>query len=83
MSHAAILFMYRNTPSVVIGRNQNIWTESNRHAMEEGHVHLVRRKSGGGAVFHVRPREDMMSVIAADISLTAISIVSFILLIMV
>ncbi|KAB5583498.1 hypothetical protein GE09DRAFT_947662 [Coniochaeta sp. 2T2.1] len=57
---STLLFLYRNTPSVVIGRNQNPWLETNLSALrsglssedEEEEVALVRRRSGGGAVFH-------------------------------
>ena len=46
--------LYRNTPCVVIGRNQNPWTEVNLGKLTAAgqHVQLVRRRSGGGAVYH-------------------------------
>jgi lipoate---protein ligase len=60
-----ILFTYVNRPCVVIGRNQNPWLETNlaalnkkisTHTTEDGYtgqrVLLVRRRSGGGTVFH-------------------------------
>ena len=46
-----ILFLWRNNKTVVIGRNQNPWAECNLKKMEENNIHLVRRQSGGGAVF--------------------------------
>lgn len=54
---STLLFLYRNSPSVVIGRNQNPWQETNLSALRTGlgptqPVSLVRRRSGGGAVFH-------------------------------
>lgn len=61
---SAILFLYVNRPSVIIGRNQNPWFEVNlallkagEHARTDqisgvGIVDLVRRRSGGGTVFH-------------------------------
>jgi len=72
---STVLFLYVNSPCVVIGRNQNPWLEvdlqllkqstgvsnallrdSGNGKSEEGSpgkcVQLVRRRSGGGAVFH-------------------------------
>ncbi|XP_005400796.1 PREDICTED: lipoyltransferase 1, mitochondrial [Chinchilla lanigera] len=47
-----ILFFWRNSPSLVIGRHQNPWQECNLTLMREGGVKLARRLSGGGAVYH-------------------------------
>lgn len=46
------LYIYINADSVIIGKNQNAWKECNLSAMEKDGVKLVRRISGGGAVFH-------------------------------
>lgn len=46
-----ILMFWRNSKSVIIGRTQNPWTECNLKKIEEDNVNLVRRQSGGGAVF--------------------------------
>lgn len=45
-----LLFLYVNSPCVVIGRNQNPWTEIARG----GESAFFRRMSGGGAVWHDR-----------------------------
>ena len=45
------LFLWRNKPTIVIGRNQNPWKEIHIGKMEEAGVVLSRRQSGGGAVY--------------------------------
>ena len=47
-----VLYFYINQNAVIIGRNQNPWKECNLSAMERDGVQLVRRISGGGAVYH-------------------------------
>ncbi|GKT99729.1 lipoate-protein ligase a [Fusarium langsethiae] len=61
---STILFLYTNDPCIVFGRNQNPWMEVNLPRLDKfrndpasvgwtgGPVQLVRRRSGGGAVFH-------------------------------
>lgn len=47
-----ILYLYINSDSVIIGKNQNAWKECNIESMNRDGVKLVRRITGGGAVFH-------------------------------
>lgn len=47
-----ILFLWQNEKTVVIGKNQNYWAEVNSELAEADAVSVVRRLSGGGAVFH-------------------------------
>jgi lipoate-protein ligase A len=47
-----LLLFYINAPSVIIGRNQNSIEEIDPRFVRENQIHLVRRLSGGGAVYH-------------------------------
>ena len=47
-----LLFLYVNEPSVVIGCNQAIRNEVDLKFCEQNEIQVVRRMSGGGAVFH-------------------------------
>ncbi len=51
MSDEYILF-YINEPSIIIGKHQNTIEEINSEYVNENGVHVVRRISGGGAVYH-------------------------------
>lgn len=46
------LLFYINEPSIIIGKNQNSVEEINTKYVEENGIHVVRRLSGGGAVYH-------------------------------
>jgi lipoate---protein ligase len=46
------LLFYINEPSIIIGRNQNTIEEINSDYVEKNGIHVVRRLSGGGAVYH-------------------------------
>ena len=48
----AVLFFYINAPSIIIGRHQNTAEEINRDFVREHGIQVVRRCSGGGAVYH-------------------------------
>lgn len=61
---STILILYTNTPSIIFGRNQNPWLEVNLPRLaqiaqspttlgwQDSSIQLVRRRSGGGTVFH-------------------------------
>lgn len=46
------LLFYINEPSIIIGKNQNTREEINAEYVKENNIHIVRRMSGGGAVYH-------------------------------
>lgn len=46
------LLFYINQPSIIIGKNQNTIEEINTDYVEANNVLVVRRLSGGGAVYH-------------------------------
>ncbi|MGY5850128.1 lipoate--protein ligase [Salegentibacter sp. F14] len=51
-AHTDYLLFYINAPSIIIGRNQNTLEEINQGYVEQNNIHVVRRVSGGGAVYH-------------------------------
>ncbi|KAM0263777.1 hypothetical protein ACHAQJ_001095 [Trichoderma viride] len=61
---STVLTLYVNSPSIIFGRNQNPWLQVNLNRLaqiaqqpssagwNDSSIQLVRRRSGGGAVFH-------------------------------
>ena len=47
-----VLLFYVNAPSIIIGRNQNTIEEIDSDVVAERGIRVVRRISGGGAVYH-------------------------------
>lgn len=47
-----LVILWRNKPTVVIGRNQNFAAEVNQSFIRDNGIQTVRRLSGGGAVYH-------------------------------
>ncbi len=47
-----IFLLWINEPSIIVGKNQNTIEEINLDYTKENNIHVVRRLSGGGAVYH-------------------------------
>jgi len=47
-----IFLLYINDPTIIVGKHQNTLAEINTEYVQENGIHVVRRLSGGGAVFH-------------------------------
>ena len=63
-----VFFLWQNRPAVIVGFNQEVNTEVNLDYLKEQGIDLVRRVTGGGAVYHdfgnlnytiVGPSEDL------------------------
>ncbi|WP_313165478.1 lipoate--protein ligase [Sedimentibacter sp.] len=44
--------LWRNGPSIIVGKNQNTVEEINMDYVKEHNINVVRRVTGGGAVYH-------------------------------
>jgi len=47
-----VFYLYINAPSIIVGKYQNAYAEINRDYVEKNGIAVVRRNSGGGAVYH-------------------------------
>ena len=47
-----VFLLWQNEPTVVIGKNQNAYAEVALDVLRERGIHLARRITGGGAVYH-------------------------------
>ncbi|MGL6107282.1 lipoate--protein ligase [Romboutsia sp.] len=47
-----MFILWRNEPSIIVGKNQNTLSEINLEYVKEHSIPVIRRQSGGGAVFH-------------------------------
>ncbi|ULT26360.1 hypothetical protein KUH03_05480 [Sphingobacterium sp. E70] len=47
-----IFLLYMNDPSIIIGKFQNTLAEINLDYVNDNKIKVVRRMSGGGAVYH-------------------------------
>jgi lipoate-protein ligase A len=51
-SEESYFLFYVNRPSIIVGKNQNTIEEVNKSYVDEKGIDVVRRISGGGAVYH-------------------------------
>lgn len=47
-----IVMLWRNEPSVILGKNQNAYAEINFDYVKKNNIKVARRITGGGAVYH-------------------------------
>ncbi len=47
-----VFILWQNEPTVVIGKNQNVNAELDFDFVRENDIHIARRITGGGAVYH-------------------------------
>ncbi len=51
-THTDIFMLWRNAPAVIVGRNQNTAAEIDQEFVRQRGIAVIRRLTGGGAVFH-------------------------------
>ncbi len=51
-TEGSYLILWQNDNTIVVGQNQNTAAEINREFVEENNIRVVRRTTGGGAVYH-------------------------------
>jgi len=47
-----LVIIWQNSPAVIVGKHQNTMAEVNIDYVQKHGIHVVRRLSGGGAVYH-------------------------------
>lgn len=63
----AILFLWTNDKTVVIGKHQNPYKECNLNYMEQNKIKVSRRITGGGAVYHDKNNLNFSFVMSKDL----------------
>lgn len=75
------LFLYVNEPSVIVGSNQVLRNEVNTYFCMSNNIQMVRRMSGGGAVYHdfgnlnycfIANRKDIRTALNSDFLLPVV-----------
>lgn len=52
LHHDKVFILWINEPAIIVGKHQNTIEEINAEFVRENGIHVVRRISGGGAVYH-------------------------------
>lgn len=58
--------LWQNSPSIIIGKNQNTIEEINLAYVKENNINVVRRLSGGGAVYHDLGNLNFTFIVGSD-----------------
>ena len=51
-SEEDVFLLWQNSPTVVIGKNQNVYNEIDFNFLKSNDILIARRITGGGAVYH-------------------------------
>ena len=62
----SIFMLWRNDASVIIGKNQNAYAELDLGYVDENKIKVVRRLTGGGAVFHDKGNVNFSFIVPAE-----------------
>ncbi len=52
LHHDKVFILWINEPAIIVGKHQNTIEEINSEYVKQNGIHVVRRISGGGAVYH-------------------------------
>ncbi|MFA9423050.1 MAG: lipoate--protein ligase [Sedimentibacter sp.] len=60
------VLLWRNGPAIIVGKNQNTVEEINMDFVKENNIEVVRRITGGGAVYHDNGNLNFSFIVKAD-----------------
>lgn len=65
-SNEEFVLLWRNGPSIIVGKNQNTVEEINMEYVKDNNINVVRRVTGGGAVYHDLGNLNFSFIVNAD-----------------